>query len=278
MTALINDINYQAFAYNKNILDKFTSICNPLFKINITTFAYFKFFNNERYLYLCNNLKWVEHCLLHVQDNETSLGRQIGHAKKDDFYCYLWPTIASDELLKALHGHDIWHGLSIFKKSDDYVELWGFATSRNNDFMSDFYMQNIELLKSFVMLFNQKAVSFTDHLDQSKLAIYKNIASDPYINFSDPYNFREIDKFILATDIKKYPIINPKGEEIFLSPREKQCLNHLSFGKTAKEISKELEISHRSVELYIQNARNKIGSKDKYETICLFKQSCQQWF
>jgi DNA-binding CsgD family transcriptional regulator len=271
-----DDINYRAFSYNKNITDQIIAICEPLFKVNITTFAYFRFFENGRYLYLCNDLKWVEYCLQNVQDNNTSLGLEIKHASTDNFYCFLWPTTPQDKLLTALYNFNIWHGLSIFKKLQDSVELWGFASAKENYFMPNFYVNNIEKLKDFTRLFNDKAKKLIDITDQSKLAIYKNSIADSY-NFNDPYASREFNKFILATDIKKYPII-AQNREVFLSRRENQCLNYLSFGKTAKEIGKELNISNRSVELYLKNIKNKLSCDNKFEMIATYQKSCRDWF
>jgi DNA-binding CsgD family transcriptional regulator len=276
MSIILDEINYNAFSYNKNILDKLITICEPLFASKITTFAYFRFFENGRYLYLCNDAKWVEYCLQNVQDNNTALGQEICHAKQDEFYCFLWPTTPKDELLTALYNFDIWNGLSIFKKLQDSVELWGFASSRESHFMPNFYINNIENLKDFTRLFNQKAKILIDTTDQNKLAIYKNAVHDSY-NFNDPYISKQINSFILATDIKKYPIITSKGE-VFLSMRERQCLNYLSFGKTAKEIGKELNISYRSVELYLQNVKSKLGYSKKSEVIAAYKKSYKDWF
>ncbi|MEC7838412.1 MAG: ester cyclase [Chlamydiota bacterium] len=55
-----------------------------------------------------------------------------------------------------------------------------------------------------------------------------------------------------------------------LSSREKECINHLLNGDTAKETAKKLHLSFRTVESHIERAKNKLNCIDKRE---LFKAS-----
>lgn len=271
------DINYSAFKYNESIIDSLTDIIQPIFNWDLSTFAYFKFFPNGQYLYLCNNIAWVEHCLRHVQDNDSALGQEINHAKENEFYSLMWPTTPHDTLLRDLYDFDIWNGLSVFKKSSNYVELWGFATTRANKLISNFYLHNIELIKCFIRYFNDTASQLIDAKDTRKLAVYTNIGEGSFFNFEDPYDLEQINNFIMATNSKKYPILTPRGE-VLLSQREKQCMHLISFGKTAKEIGLELDISHRTIELYIKNIKSKTNAQNKTELIKIFRKSALEWF
>lgn len=99
-----DEINFLAYQYAESSIDSLLSICSPLFNLNIQIFAYFRFFNDGRYLYLCNHLDWIKFCLENVHNNEgTSLGEEIGHVSEERFHCFLWPTKKTDYLLSALH-------------------------------------------------------------------------------------------------------------------------------------------------------------------------------
>ncbi len=235
------------------------------------------FFNGNRYLYLCNDSKWLEYCVRYIQDNETYLSQEAKYAKENEYHILLWPTVIYDELLQGLYNFDIWNGISIFKKSKNYVEIWGFATSRDKPQISNFYINKIELLKSFTRFFNESGKKIIDCQDTSKLAIYTNMQQTNIFDFEDPYDMKEINKFIASTIPQKYPILSPYGE-VFLSPREKQCLNLMSFGKTAKEAALELNISSKTVELYMKNIKQKTQTHNKADLIKMFKYSTQQWF
>ena len=117
------EINFSAFKYNESVNEELIKVISPIFSWNISTFAYFKFFPDGKYLYLCNNLDWVRHCLRHIQDNESSLGQEINHAQENEFYTLVWPTEPYDPLLKDLFDYNIWNGMSIFKKSNLIFEF-----------------------------------------------------------------------------------------------------------------------------------------------------------
>ncbi len=50
-----------------------------------------------------------------------------------------------------------------------------------------------------------------------------------------------------------------------LSPRERECLALLLEGQTAKESAFELDLSHRTVESYLESAKTKLGCANKRE-------------
>ncbi len=52
-----------------------------------------------------------------------------------------------------------------------------------------------------------------------------------------------------------------------LSKREKDCVFYLLRGKTAKETSKSMDISFRTVETHIQNIKNKLGCDNRSDII-----------
>lgn len=56
-----------------------------------------------------------------------------------------------------------------------------------------------------------------------------------------------------------YTINQEHENELGLTQREEECLFYILRGKTAKEIGKILNISHRTVEVYILNIKDKFG-------------------
>jgi len=64
------EINLQAYKYADSTFSKFNEICAPIFETKIKIFAYFRFFKNGRYIYLCNELNWLKFCLDNVHNNE----------------------------------------------------------------------------------------------------------------------------------------------------------------------------------------------------------------
>lgn len=61
-----------------------------------------------------------------------------------------------------------------------------------------------------------------------------------------------------------------------LSARQTECLFYLSQGHTYKEIAREMSISPRTVEYYIEIIRDKTGCDRKYELVSYFNKNCEQ--
>ncbi len=272
----VDHFNYDAFKYSEAHASLLNTLCSPLLQTGVSTFAYFRFFSNGKYLYLCNNIKWVEYCLREIQHNNTTLGCQIAHAHKDNYFCYLWPTERQDSLLSALYSFDIWNGLSIFKElPDKSVELWGFGAKKENDNISSFYMAEIEELKKFTQYFNAKANTVITPCENN-LAIYKNYAYNLNEKKIDIENPLEIEKFLNETRLLKYPILTP-NEEVYLSRQEFKCLNYLSLGFSEEEISSLVGVSKGSISGYFKNIRFKLKSNKKTILVEIFKKSKREW-
>lgn len=55
--------------------------------------------------------------------------------------------------------------------------------------------------------------------------------------------------------------------KLILNPRELECVAFLGKGKTAKAIAQRLGLSHRTVEFYLDNAKNKLNCANSHELI-----------
>lgn len=53
----------------------------------------------------------------------------------------------------------------------------------------------------------------------------------------------------------------------YFSKREKECIQFLLMGMTAKEIAKKLQLSHRTVESYLENIKYKTECPSKSQLI-----------
>lgn len=77
-------------------------------------------------------------------------------------------------------------------------------------------------------------------------------------------------KLTTTTNISKNAreyVINNDNQMIHLTKREAQCLYFLFQGKSAKEIGKILNISHRTVELYCDRIRRKLNCRTRIELL-----------
>jgi DNA-binding NarL/FixJ family response regulator len=77
-----------------------------------------------------------------------------------------------------------------------------------------------------------------------------------------------------SKNISKYkPNLDANADFYNISNRQKQCLNYLAQGLSAKNIGKELNLSPRTVEAYIESLKLKFKCKNKTLLIVKFVKS-----
>lgn len=116
--------------------------------------------------------------------------------------------------------------------------------------MIDFYLNNLDFLQKFCDYFKEAGKSLISHAEQNKLMH----------DFYDDYSNKGIEQpqFINSND---FYYISRKFEYT-LSPRQYEVAYLLIKGQRAKQIARALEISHRTVEDYIANLKNKLNAKN----------------
>jgi len=108
-----------------------------------------------------------------------------------------------------------------------------------------------------------------DVTDESKLGksqnmseLYPQIASI-FMN-STPWE-RQIESFNNHMDALVLQEVYDVASAHSITPRELECLSYFTANKTAKEIARIIDASHRTVEKHIDNIRFKTGLQSKKE-------------
>ena len=187
----------------------------------------------------------------------------VSDAKWHDYYMshkfYLSADNVTKEntcLVKALPGHQqeaqdiIQFGLDnkfeITMEYKDYYETIGLAGKAGDESIINFYFNQLGIIKENILLFKEKATPLICEADKSEnilqLALNQPEVNTPKINLFKKNSFK-------------------------LSKQEINCIRLLAYGRTAKQIAKQLRISHRTVEAYLENARNKSMSKNSIELV-----------
>ncbi len=72
---------------------------------------------------------------------------------------------------------------------------------------------------------------------------------------------------LLPKNTPQNQVFSLQLENVYLTPREQECLEHTVKGYTAKQIAKKLSISPRTVEDYLNQTKLKLGVSTKQEMI-----------
>lgn len=266
MKNILDKSNLAAIQYNNSINDKLINICSPLFNnFSITHFFYIKIFSDNRCLYLCSDKKWVEHYIENkFQDDPLHFKSYI----PDNMSFSLWSGFEKDKVYSAVYAFNVWNGFNIYEKQPDgSITTYAFGSTRSNVKMSNFYINNLDLLKNFILYFKNRSSDIIDTSDVDKLILSKNKRPQFF------YKKREkFIKFYHQINLKKLPF---KGHSVdaYLTKGEVMSLCLLADGKTAKEVGKYLGLSSRTIEFYLSNIKRKTGFQTKAELICGFQEN-----
>lgn len=243
--------------YNSQNYDKFIYIINELFKSTpIKEFSFQKFYVGGTHLSLFSHKEFS----LYYFDERYDLGETFCNTIKglnnNKYYFFVWPSPEiNDVIFNNIYRFNIYGGLSIYKRMNDYVETFHFAGTPGVD-MINFYINNKQFLISIVENFITKANDLIDIKDNSILGFH----TGQYI----------LDSFNDTSPLKRKSVVYINGKEISMGPQEFRCFKLLAKGFSTKWIAKELEVSPRTVETHLNSIKLKCNVWGKDAMVDLF--------
>lgn len=234
-------------------------ICEPLYaalKVNYVDYA--RYYTDGRIVTLFTDREYVS---TFANNIKASPGVYLSEG------LHLWTEYINKDFLafaetKFQHSH----GMSIITEYQDYTELFNIATTPENTQILGFYLNQQAVLQQILTFIRTRAKKHLNKLEDNPLILPKLITRGS----------RDDDVTKKLLEIFKIPDtyqININNISINLSRREAQCLHYLHQGKTAKEIAKILDISHRTIEIYLDQVRFKTASKNRVELISKINKS-----
>ena len=175
---------------------------------------------------------------------------------KNLLQCFVWSDFLHNkqyrEVLKDAHAHGLSHGITLLYYTDDHVNMYYAGTSRSLSSGRELF--NIQgPLTDFIPYFHYAA----------KDLIAESVKHTFTVRPNQPLELSDVDSntfnaFYDAIDIKQL-VINEQGD--CLTHQESLCIYLAINGKYAKQIALRLNISIRTVEKHIANARKKLNLK-----------------
>jgi len=149
--------------------------------------------------------------------------------------------------------------LAEYVEAENYLKLIGIGTKSSENSVQ-ILVNFIEYLNSFITYFELEMHDKISEYKTENNSIYLPKLMDEVISVEDE-TIRNIKPPFPR--MKKYTVMID-NRKIALTKREAQCLamNYQNF--SSKEISKELNISSRTVEQHIYNIKNKLGPAPKH--------------
>lgn len=234
------------FLTSANDIDQ---ICNPLKKLGITYFSYTRSEDSGERVYLSNFPCRLEYYFANQQ-------YLIGHTESSPtFYeeqFIFWSTLPRQFMYDDMRGIGIDHGVYLVLPAENYCEFFAFAGDKNNHQLINTYINNYHWLKKFALYFKEQAKPILTQANKVKIILPFSSKSIDFVT-----SFQGLDELLTIKN-------QPK-----LSRRQVECAGLLIQGKTYKEIAKEIGLSPRTVETYLNNLKLKLECNNKAELISM---------
>jgi DNA-binding CsgD family transcriptional regulator len=245
--------------------DKIAAICGPLSQIlEVPFFRYGRIFNDGSRFSLCSKPDVMRyfyeeqhyHLSWHDNGNPASAypsGRLVWAVNK--LSSTPEQRVMENEMKKIFQ---LAEGVTYRIKTADFVEIYDFAS---HDF--SIYHLDPKILYRFMFYFKEQARVLIKQAESHKLIIPSNDLSLPPCDVKN-----KEEKFLDNISVKRY-YITEKGEDVYLTDREVDCLYWYARGKSAKEIAIIFNKSEKTINRHLENIRQKLNCHKQAELIRL---------
>lgn len=249
-------------------------LCKPLERFGIKHFTYLKKFCDGSEINLSNSAKWLEdyYCLSLFK---TSLFEFNPDQYKSGMI--IWPK--ESKLHVFAHGREYFdsdNGITLIESGPDYCEFYFFSSSKNNYNIINFYINNLDILKRFILYFKEQSHDLIKKSEKNRIITQNILQYRPHNEekiLDSVLSQSEIQELKFAfnqeTSIKNQNSIVRKLEKYQLTEREIDVINYLTKGKTAKQTARYLIISNRTVEKHLENIKKKLGCENKMQILSI---------
>jgi len=232
---------------SKDVKEFCTDFCAST---DISYFHHIRVFNNRQAFILSNNPQYIEYFL----EQKFAVSEPGTYTKPG---MHLWTGLKSlrnfDNQSRDMQQYfNISHQISFVVPQTDYIDIFTLGANNNKPEIVNYYINNRDVLEKM----------FTRYRD----------------HFEKDLNNLNDAQIILPLRPNNNAIIHAKSADLLsqLTARELNCLNLIASGHTAKTLARILNISHRTGERHIDNIRNKLNIRNKYELINFYYKHSQQ--
>jgi DNA-binding CsgD family transcriptional regulator len=248
--------------------DKIRSITNPLrTRLDVGYFTYHRIDAQGKYTVLVDRPDWAEHYV------GTRYYLDDPYLRHPDVYrsgyCSIQSHGSEEFKKKILHdGKEVFnldYSVLLIEKKSDSVEFFGFSANQGKSRLEEVVLNCPSFLKTFATHFKKELSPIILQMQKEAGSLIDLKGKDFFTK--DPIHpSPKIDA--LLKECGNAPLVSAAAT---LSSQEKKCLQGICHGKSAKEIAQDLLLSHRTVESYIENVKNKLSCTTKQELFMIAK-------
>lgn len=254
--------------YNKRHNEKVNSLIDPLkVHFGIDIFWFWKIYPEGKAFTLSSY-----HDLAIIFHEGGWIGRVNYLVSPENYrngWCFLDcdPSVRSF-LEKSNIKQSIHHPIMFVRKDrEGAVYLYGMAAKKHSRHLPSIYMNNQNMLLLFIDYFYREYAVYERQLEEMELNLVEIIGEKRFYNGTyTGYNeivAKERTQFLTKLTNDPHHI----NDATRLTRREKEVLSISLDGKSAREVALQLHLSPRTVEGYIDSAKQKLGIDTKHKLI-----------
>lgn len=166
--------------------------------------------------------------------------------------------------IRKKYGND--HTLFIRERQVNILHVYGFQSKVENFSMTSVYVNHLPLLKKFIEYFKKEAADLIKKSHEDKVLIAPACGADFFRKLETDktaLSKKQIDMFLRQIEDEPPSLVTLES----FTQRERDCIQGLLAGLSAREMADRLGLSPRTTEHHIENIKNKIGCSKKSELI-----------
>lgn len=231
-------------------------ICRPLKDIGITYFNYLKIYKDGSRELLTNNAPWIDHFYKNALYLTAGVV-DVEHLLPKGYFLWSELDLNDPAYSQGQESFNIDNGVSFVIKRDEITYLYIFASTKDNMHINNFYIRNVDLFRRFIQYFHDRGSDLIKQAKSNKIVLPQQqiINSNRLKNIEIPSNVRR--SFYKKTKMDKFYLLDV-SDDLYLTPKQAEVATYLVVGATAKQCARQLGISYRTVETYIEEIKQKI--------------------
>lgn len=246
--------------------DKIRQATRPLRnQFHVEYFTYHQVDIRGKYTVLVDRPDWAEH---YVDEKFYLDDPYLRHPKlfKSGFYHY--ETFGAEDPVQRIlkDGKQIFNldeGLFLIqKKQDASVEFFGFCGNKANCNLSQLARNHAGLLKAYASYFKAELSSPLLQMEEEASSLLELKGRHYHASIPKQADIDAEAIFAFLKSIGKEKEVEKIGR---LSQRERQCMQLLLKGQSAKEMGLKLQLSRRTIESYFEHIKDKLSCTTKQE-------------
>lgn len=262
--------NESAFLYIDSIADKVSGCCHQLLKSTpISMFSYHEVDYENNHVVLTTNpdsFKNVSNEKLFPSSIEMDMYRRLNQKITMFSHMISPPRFLSQTAkervlanIDVLAAFNYFHRFFLIEFFDNKLQIAEFGVSLDQSSILNFYMNNLFEMQQFVSKFQRQAEEL---ISEMRLGYVHKIP-----NFYEIYDVDISNENVVTQDVDIEFNWDSYSDRTVLTARECECVELIAKGYTMKMVASKFDLSPRTIEQHLRNAKDKLGLYTKKQLV-----------